>query len=141
MICKTILILFIIITCIHYLNIRSLRANEPTESKSPFKQLVTKEFIGKVGQTIVIDTFSQHNTRKRDRSILEKNIRNLVMGTGQTGKNIDMVSEIGETSVHYVIDHSTPITQPVIDKVTEYSKTKYDNTRDSLNSYLDSWKK
>lgn len=118
--CKTTLLLVLCILIGYTIFIVSNKNQSNHDST-----LTTKEFIGKVGQKMVINAFSNYNSEKRERTILEKNIRNLVMETGQTGKNVELISEVGESSVHYVIDKSQPIIPIIhgsIDKIKEYTK-------------------
>lgn len=128
--CKTILLILLCISIGYIIGSKYNSGTSNQPEQSAFDKLTTSNLVGKMGQKIVIGAVSKHNEEKRDRSFLEKNIRNLVMETGQTGKNVEMISEFGEAGVHYVIDKANPVVNNAVDiaankinKIKEYSKS------------------
>jgi len=88
-----------------------------------------------VAHRVVIESIGDYNSEKRDRCVLEKNIRTVVQSTGSTGKNLAMVSELAESSVHIVVDQ----TAPVITKI--YETTSTINADDISNAYASTYEK
>ena len=122
--------------------------------------LSTKEFSGKAAQTVVINTLSDYNSAKRERTFLEKNIRSIASTTGQTAKTARLASEIGESGAHFVVEQTKAIfdkvcvnTESLNDKANVLSdKIKDDikhvsqlveviNYNDYYNKFTDVWEK
>jgi len=111
------IILFLVSITLEHINCSETDDTKQISS-SLLSKLTTKEFTGNAVQTIVTSTLSDYNSKKRERTFLEKNIRNVAKVTGQTGKTAVLITEVGESSVHFVIDKSIP----AINKITESSE-------------------